>query len=277
MGLAVALLSVMGFILILMGIALLFAVVAVVLFIISFSTKKKGKESYKALRILSAIFMVPTILMTIFMSCVYISDSNAKNKLLSCQLLNDNLTRSEKIIAQGASVDCGFYSNDEVEPGNHTLLYALCKKDYLYPGYVDAHVTDENRDEMIRFLLENGANPNREIYYHEKDYKSHSFTKEADINNSSDTCGATPFLMAIYCNNLSSARLLLEYGADINAKDYSGFNAAYYAMRNKSKEEADEILDFLSENGCELNVVNNYGKSNAEIYYDMFGRRFDSR
>lgn len=64
----------------------------------------------------------------------------------------------------------------------------------------------------------------------------------ADINAKSPN-GTTPLMMAARENKADSARLLLKSGAIAGGKNQSGFTAAGYAAKAKNDDLAKEILD----------------------------------
>ena len=67
----------------------------------------------------------------------------------------------------------------------------------------------------------------------------------------------TPFFCACERGQLDAARILLQYGADINAQSKKGMTPLHQAAY---KNEIG-IIQFLIENDAELNIRNNYGQT----------------
>ena len=58
-------------------------------------------------------------------------------------------------------------------------------------------------------------------------------------------------------NKTEVAKVLLANGADINAKDYSGFTPIHHTARDNKPEVAKVLLA----NGAQVNVRNNFGNT----------------
>ncbi len=69
--------------------------------------------------------------------------------------------------------------------------------------------------------------------------------KGLDVNISSRKSGITPLMLASCFNNIRTAELLLENGADINATDGSGMSPKDYARKLGQKK----MQEFLTEKG----------------------------
>jgi len=80
----------------------------------------------------------------------------------------------------------------------------------------------EGHTEIVKFLLENGANPNV-IEHGNKDM--------------------TPLLWAAILNNLECVKVLLDHGADINAATTDGYTALMQAAINGTSEVVSVLLD----------------------------------
>lgn len=72
---------------------------------------------------------------------------------------------------------------------------------------------NSNNTEVIRFLLENGANVNERGFY-----------------------GSTPLIAGVKTGNVEIVKLFLDYNADVNACDHLGNTALYYAIELKHKD-----------------------------------------
>lgn len=70
---------------------------------------------------------------------------------------------------------------------------------------------EENRCHLSTYLLQHGADPD-----------------DRDIE-----AGETPFMWAVRCGHAHCAKALLQFGADINAKNIAGDNALFIACESR--------------------------------------------
>jgi ankyrin repeat protein len=75
-----------------------------------------------------------------------------------------------------------------------------------------------------------------------------------------DSYGNTPLHWAANWGFLEGVRLLLEYGADINAQNTDGETPLHRALRGSRKEQA-ETLEFLLEHGADPNIADHGGST----------------
>jgi len=97
-----------------------------------------------------------------------------------------------------------------------------------------AALSDRGHPEVVRFLLEKGANPNI------KDYM-----------------GLTLLMQAAWNGHLNIVKLLVENKADIHMQGAGGWTALYFAAL--SDREHPEIVRFLLEKGANPNIKNSMG------------------
>uniref|UniRef100_UPI003F4B25E1 ankyrin repeat domain-containing protein n=1 Tax=Brachyspira catarrhinii TaxID=2528966 RepID=UPI003F4B25E1 len=110
--------------------------------------------------------------------------------------------------------------------------------------------------DIINYLLENNADVNLTLGYstplteamYDEELVRKLIDLGADVNLPAQS-GFTP-LMASH-NNIAIAELLIEKGADIEAKDDYGINALVYA----SSDENEEMVKFLLAKGADANTV----------------------
>jgi membrane protease YdiL (CAAX protease family) len=88
--------------------------------------------------------------------------------------------------------------------------------------------------EMVRFLLEKGANPNVK-----------------------DSHGETPLIVATEQNQLQNMKLLISKGANINSRNNRGFTA----LRSAAEYNRLEAARFLIDSGADLNLTDNEEKT----------------
>ena len=85
--------------------------------------------------------------------------------------------------------------------------------------------------------------------------------KGADID-AKDNDGVTALMYVSRAGDLEIAKYLLENGADINAKDSKwGYTALIYAAEYVNLE----IVQFLIESGADVNIKNNDGKTALDL------------
>ena len=128
----------------------------------------------------------------------------------SCAASIDDLIRAVwgfDTAKAAALIDGGVDVNTADGKGTYPLILACSYKD---------------NDEMIKLLLEKGANP-----------------------NVSGPKGETPLGFAAKYS-LKAVQMLVEKGADVNAKDEAGFTALRWAQ----KMEQSKIVEFLKKNGA---------------------------
>lgn len=261
MGLAIVLMGMMAIFLILVCICIFSSVI---FFIAAIVRKKKGK-TYKGLQVAGIVCWVPVALMIIYGEVKLMKDEIKTNNLLSYQLFQGNYDKAEEMIANGVSPDSALYDNRVAKDGEHTILFSLCAKGYIYNLGLENLVNEDNRKEIIAFLLDHGANPNKVVYLHERGYEEHSY-EGAFWRKRSDFCGETPLIYAIRCKDLDTAKLLIEKGADVNVIDYCGYNAAAIVVSELGKNDMEPYLELLYQNGCDMNVMTNYNLTTKEMY-----------
>lgn len=261
MGVALVIFGMLFLFLIIIGICILGSII---FFIIALIRKKKEK-TYKGFQIAGIVCIMPIAFIIIYGIIANMKYETKTNNLLSYQLFQGNYDKAEEMLAKGVSPDSALYENRIAQDGEHTILYALCAKGYVYNSNLEGFVDEANRKELITFLLDHGADPDKAVYSHERDYGEHTF-EGASWRERSDFCGNTPLMYAIRCKDLDTAKLLIEKGADVNVVDYCGFNAAAIAVSELRKDEMEPFLELLYQNGCDMNVMTNYHLTTKEIY-----------
>jgi hypothetical protein len=143
--------------------------------------------------------------------------------------------------------------------GENTLkVFALLRKYNIRPDSFDLYtaINRNQPDAVIQLLLDNGTEPNGEILLLTMEKQRAVLAKRfiekgVDVNYqyplSKDYAdGMTPLLYASRQNNLELVELLLEHGADINAKAKDGNTALSIAFTNGNTP----IYNYLKEHGA---------------------------
>ncbi len=113
----------------------------------------------------------------------------------------------------------------------------------------------ENRYDLAKLLLENGANPN--------------FRGGGDDNDSYDSGCASALMSAVESSDLQMVELLVANGADVNLTCKNGnsaFSKALDRVRNfyydqSLQQKSRKIADFLFASGLNVKAVDNFGET----------------
>ncbi len=85
-----------------------------------------------------------------------------------------------------------------------------------------------------------------------------------------DSCGKTPLMYALEAGDIESARVLIDAGADVNARDYCGRTPLVYAaMSVSSGWDYKSMAKLLTEHGADTDVSDNFGQS-VQDYLEYF-------
>lgn len=229
---------------------------------IEFSEMAVPYKRKKYPRVIIAVCLTLLALFTI----IYVVDSiSSKKRALELQAQlesslewcvdNSEFEAAQKLIENGVTPDIPAYasteSNEPAAEGERTLLMEYCGSEFTSPD-VDY--------ERVEFLVRNGADVNRRAWEHKAEHISHSGDSTYGYKYS-DACGITPLMLAARAGNVETVRLLIEYGADVNAADYCGKTPLMYAATSQKGDRTVEIVEILLENGAEKYVVDNYDQT----------------
>ena len=111
--------------------------------------------------------------------------------------------------------------------------------------------------DIINYLLENNADVNLTLGYstplteamYDEELVRKLIDLGADVNLPAELTGFTPLMASLH--NIAIADLLIEKGADIEARDDDDINALVYA----STYNNEEMVKFLLEKGADANTV----------------------
>ena len=111
--------------------------------------------------------------------------------------------------------------------------------------------------DIINYLLENNADVNLTLGYstplteamYDEELVRKLIDLGADVNLAAELTGFTPLMASLH--NIAITELLIEKGADIEAKDDDGINALVYAASFNN----EEMVKFLLNKGADANTV----------------------
>lgn len=255
--------------------------VAIVCFIISAVLKRRYKKRAEfdpsvktpvgvvVLKVTGWIFLLP-LFGTIALVCIALVSTKIKHdQSLWYNVNTGNFAQVEKLIAKGASPNCTKDSNEPAKDGEISILVSLCMHHgfTVQNGFEDTkdHELTEDEKKMIQLLIDKGADMEYRYYYHEE----HNFD---NYYEDSDGCGSTPLLCAVRYGDYELVKLLVENGADINAKDAYGYNAAALVADELNDKYGAEIAQYLVDNGAETECTTKLGSS----MYFLIGRNKQS-
>lgn len=168
-------------------------------------------------------------------------------------IANDSLAKMKSLLEAGADIakpiligeEYDLDEYDEISP----LFYAIRKHASI---------------EMIELLVTHGADiyaVDRDgvsaldiaIKFKHKEVVKFCVDKGIDPNQTKRKSGILPLMLASCFNDLEMLALLIEAGADLNAKDRSGATAKDYAKKLGQKQ----VVEFLEEKNARFNLYPN--------------------
>ncbi len=155
-------------------------------------------------------------------------------------VMNSNLDLAKALIEAGADVD-------QWDVFGEAPLFTAIGLDARRGG---GHASIDPANELdgpafIRLLLERGANPNQQLYFH-----------PANVRGETNTRGATPLMRAAVNGDLELVKLLLEHGADAKVYMADRQTPIHGVLAGRAPEKrALELIRVLHEAGTDVNVV----------------------
>jgi ankyrin len=169
---------------------------------------------------------------------------------------NRNYQLARLLIEHGANVNLA-------NKGGWTPLYLAIDNRNIEGGDYPVPKPDLDHFEMIRLLLEKGADPNLRV-------KDNTLTRTIFTMQWFYEDGATPFVRAAQSSDTAVMSLLLEYGADPQAATANGDNALTASAGigwvdgvtyERSPKENLEAVRMLLDLGLDPNHANNEGRT----------------
>jgi hypothetical protein len=215
-----------------------------------FSMGEKGidklvKEFNGGLRELGSAMRYWKYRKTLIPADSYVDDCVAQDISFQCQLAYYGYIETLKLC---------FYDNVDINMPDH------CGAP-IYSAARGGHIN------IVRFLIENGANVNAKSYDGKtplhgaaenmnKDIALLLLEKGADIN-AKERNGWTPLNQAIRNYHKDAAALLIEKGADVNVKDVNGMTPLHNAVVYSNKDAAALLI----EKDVDVNAIDDIGKT----------------
>lgn len=216
--------------------------------IISFFYGILKKEKKKRFIFLGILGMLPFIICLSINSYNEVSDNIKLENNLTYQVSKGTLDDVEELLKEGINPEC--YSKNRKEnvvakDGQETTLFYLCSTNNV-----------SQQLEKLQLLIDYGADVNRVTYNCNKTREEHEFI------GYNDGCGETPLMKACHIGNIEVVKKLIENGADVNIREFSGRTALHHAVfydELESNEEVQmEIIKILLENGIDKNIEGYY-------------------
>jgi ankyrin repeat protein len=179
-----------------------------------------------------------------------------KNSEITCLLIA--CLKNDLEIVRYLIDNCGaeinqLTSSKDFEEWDSLTFYKTKKHDLLVPNFNYTasplwHACRSSDSKIIKFLIQ----------------------RKANVNDTNETLLNSTPLMAACCKlRLEEVKLLLDYGkANINELDINNENCLFYVVRSNS-HCIDMIVEFLIQNGVEINRLNKDGKTVLELAADL--------
>ncbi len=185
--------------------------------------------------------------------------------IVSCNYLQADLVDSTDEYCETAFQKACYHADDE-----RVLKYLLEGEDanQIYKGdsmialVISGAGKEEDKLKTIEYLVRNNADVNwcRTIEDIENSEGKYDGLEDKAVSN---------LMIAVLYQDVSVTKLLLEYGADVNAQDCWGNTAAMYtALWHQNSEKAIALLDLLVGHGADLNLENSEGENLQKIALD---------
>lgn len=240
-------------VILLLGLMLIVFFFLIILFIIGLiflliGFFKKDLKHKKIILTIGFILIAPICFLFLYGLFNEVSDKIHYNQNLNYQVFYGDSKDVEAILKKGISPECFSGNKKEnilAKDGEETTIYYLCSSNNI-----------EEAVEKLNLLIEYGGDVNRITFKCDK-------TPEEHISlGYNDGCGTTPLMEACYNGNIEMVKALLENGANVNAREFSGRTALHHAVFYDTFESNDEtqleIIKILLDNGIDKNIEGYY-------------------
>lgn len=251
------------FLFVFLAVMFFFTSLSIVFLILAMVLKKKKRKVFVVFLVLGILCGLPLLGFIGSLIYAWISTSLEHHGSLSYQVTNGNFAQAERLLNKGVSPDCTLGSNEPAADGEETLLCWLCDGGLTDTDSEPSTKNQGTKDNcrMAKLLLDYGADVNYVTYRHEYDDSIHTVTDETSYYMPSDRCGRTPFLLAVENVDEDMVSLLVEYGADIEARDFCGFGALEILADECGYDEGRvELASDLLKLGCRADELTRFGQ-----------------
>ena len=277
-----------GVIAVLMGIAALVGLVLLIIGAVANHRDKKSSVQYaawaaaqpvavvpykkkiypKVLIIIGSVILIPIFLIVFKIWLDLEHNRRASHENFFSALVEGYFDDAERLIKNGACVDCEPSTNADfkvpAEAGERNVLIHFCAR----TSANHAEYTD-----TVGFLLDHGADMEWRVWSHPENDPSHDDGIYGAFSGNfrlTDHCGANALMTAAGSGNFETVKLLVERGADVNARDFCGSTPLMYAARSMSGSYAALTAEFLVQNGADVSTADNFGQTVWDYidYYD---------
>jgi ankyrin repeat protein len=210
---------------------------------------------------------------------------------------NNSLEITRLLIEYGADIEAGGDNRGQRKPRSETALHAAVSGNFIDTAelLIDAGADVDSWDKFGRTPMDLAVKHPSWIVNKSLEMINLLMDSGAGIGSATDkesrtSKGATSLHIAASEDNAEGARILIEFGAQINARGHFGYTALNTAARNKAINTAKllidhgadlsigsqsnntplhlavsngaiQIVNLLIDNGAEINVVNKFGIS----------------
>lgn len=240
-------------------------VLGLILLIIGLVKRAKNKKTAKKSKAPMVLIILGTLSLLPITSIILISmaasiKSHIENRDNLCYQVKYGTARDvERLLIKGVSPECerdNFDKNVVAENGDYTVLFFLCYQE------VPEHA------EKMQLLIKYGADINRTVHlcdYTPEEHLGEAYEEEVGYN---DSCGQTPLMEACRSSNYEAVKILLEHGADVNARDYCGETPLIYVVKAEGYGQL-EIVKLLLKYGADKNISGRYSGTALEKAKEM--------
>ena len=223
----------------------------------------KIKKTYIVLRVIGGVFAIPLTMVVGVIIYAIAAEQITQHTSLGYNALHLNTKQTEKILKRGVDPDFTEGSNKHAQNGENTLLYEMAS------GHYDEFIrsresTEESKDinrqnqlEIVKLLLEYGADVNY-ARYDQYCPSKHTYIDQYSVYETTDKCGWTPLMGAVYNADFEMVKILVDNGADVNAVDYCGYNVIDIIADDLDDEQGYQMLMYFIDKGvdpaCETNL-----------------------
>lgn len=167
---------------------------------------------------------------------IYFFDEKITPLMLAAELGHTECAQA--LLNHGADVNLAYHGYDITDLDDSALHYAIRE------GHTECALLLLAAGADVTAATERGT-PLHYAVYHDNVELASVLLEEygANVNSRSESCGRTPLFVAVSNNATRCARLLLDYGADVHARDDSKQTVIFAARDGEGLDAAKIVLD----------------------------------